>query len=125
VVAIVAAVLAMSIPDWSNRRQSVVLTILLLVLSIVGSAYASYEWGVATRNGHSSTTSGPITIDLALPVSHGIVTVSGASVCVDRLGAHVFIGNDGAVVLDKPERFALVDCDRQDLASAFPELQTP
>ena len=90
------------------------------------SAYASYAWGKKVSDGDYQTWQSPVAITLSLPTSRGFVTIGGASVCVDRVGTQVYIGDDGKAAIVKAfERFVVTDCERQELGVVFPEVKSP
>ena len=94
-------------------------------MSVSTSAFASFEWGRAIREGDRDVAE-PLMMALATPASRGVLTVGSTSVCVDRIGAQVFIGDDeAALVITAPERFAVIDCPRERLGAKFPELSMP
>ncbi len=80
---------------------------LLVLVSAIASAHNAQLWGEAVVEGRwrehvrgdeiIDAEFAPYTLALVLPVSRGWLTIGQATLCVDRIGHHVVVGQNGAV----------------------------
>ncbi|NUU19620.1 hypothetical protein HP550_20445 [Cellulomonas humilata] len=118
----VAGVLGVSLifPSEAPSSQAfAVLGSLLLVISLLASAWSSYRWGQAISDGSYRDLRAPILIDLTVTTSRGYIAHDHVSACVDRVGQRLFVGQDARLSLGSPEGFVIVNCERQDITGLF------
>ncbi len=89
-----------------------------LVLGTSCLLWASWSYGRQITSERIPGGSVPV-INFVLPTSRGLLTVADRTVCVDRIGEQIVVGDDSVTVVTSYDSFTFTDCERGDVAALF------
>jgi hypothetical protein len=99
-------------------RRSVLYFTVGAVVTAISMPYGALTFGRSIQS-DSGDSPEPRFIKFVLPVIRGTVTLGDRSVCVDRVGQRVMVGDESTAVVPEWDGFVVEDCDRGDVSELF------